>query len=50
VPDKKKKLTLDEAADALTRIALVQLSKLPEEEQEARVAAFSRVDFKKKPD
>ena len=45
---KKKKLSLDEAAEALTRIAERHLSKLPEEEQESRVAAFSRVTFKKK--
>lgn len=47
VPGKKKKLTLDEAAEALTRIAEEHLSKLPEDEQESRVAAFSRVNFKK---
>jgi hypothetical protein len=48
MPRKKKKLSLDEAAMALTRIAEQHLSKLSEEEQESRVAAFSRVNFKKK--
>jgi hypothetical protein len=48
MPRKKKKLSLDEAAMALTRIAERNLSKLSEEEQESRVAAFSRVNFKKK--
>jgi hypothetical protein len=47
MPRKKKKLSLDEAAMALTLIAEHHLSKLPEEEQESRVAAFSRVKFKK---
>jgi len=47
MPRKRKKLSLDEAAMALTRIAEQRLSKLPEEEQESRVAAFSRVNFKK---
>jgi hypothetical protein len=49
MPKKRKKLSLDEAAMALTRIAEQHLSKLPEEERESRVAAFSRVNFKKKP-
>jgi len=48
MPKKRKKLSIDEAAMALTRIAEQHLSKLPEEEQESRVAAFSRVNFKKK--
>lgn len=48
MPGKKKKLTLEKAAEALTRIAERHLSKLPEEEQESRVAAFSCVNFKKK--
>jgi hypothetical protein len=48
MPRKKKKLSLDEAAMALTRIAEQHLSRLSEEEQESRVAAFSRVNFKKK--
>lgn len=47
MPQRKKKLSLDEAAQALTRIAERYLAELPEEEQEARVAAFSRVSFKK---
>ncbi len=48
MPRKKKKLSLDEAAMALTRIAEQHLSKRSEEEQESRVPAFSRVNFKKK--
>jgi hypothetical protein len=48
MPRKRKNLSLDEAAMALTRIAEQHLSKLPEKEQESRVAAFSRVNFKKK--
>jgi hypothetical protein len=47
VPGKKKKLSLNEAAEALARIAEKHLSKLPEKEQESRVAAFSRVVFNK---
>lgn len=47
MPRKKKRMSLDEAAMALTRIAEHHLSKLSEEEQESRVAAFSRVTFKK---
>ncbi|HTW24252.1 MAG TPA: hypothetical protein VMD78_11665 [Candidatus Baltobacteraceae bacterium] len=42
---KKEKTTLKEAAEELTAMALKSLSKLPEEEQEARVAAFARRDF-----
>ena len=45
---KKKKLSLDDAALALTRIAEEHLSQFSEEEQATRVAAFSRVKFKKK--
>jgi hypothetical protein len=48
MPKKKKKLSLDEAAMALTRIAERHLCKLPPEEQESRVAAFSRLKFKTK--
>jgi hypothetical protein len=48
MPRKKKKPSLGEAAMALTRIAEQHLSKLPEEEQEPKVAAFSRVNFKRK--
>jgi hypothetical protein len=46
MPKKREKLNLDEAALALTRISEQHLSKLPEEEQKSRVAAFSRVNFK----
>jgi hypothetical protein len=43
---RRKKLSLDEAAKKLTAIAEKHLSTLPEEEQDARVAAFARVKFK----
>jgi len=39
--EEKKKLSLDEAATALAKAAEKHLSKLPEEEQEWKVAAFS---------
>lgn len=42
----KKKLSLKKAADELTALAEKHLATLPEEEQEARVAAFARRDFK----
>lgn len=42
---RRKKLTLEEAAEKLTAIAERHLSALPEEEQDARVAAFARVKF-----
>lgn len=42
----KKKLSLKKAAEELTAIAEKHLATLPEEEQEARVAAFARRDFK----
>lgn len=48
MPGKKKKLSLDEATEALTRIAEEHLSKLPESEKDSRVTAFSRVTFSKK--
>ena len=41
----KKKLTIEEAAEKLAAIAEKHLSVLPDEEQEAKVAAFKRVDF-----
>lgn len=44
----KKKPSAEETADKLARIAMRGLAKLPPEEQESRVAAFSRVVFKKK--
>lgn len=43
---KKKKLSLKEAAEKLTANAERHLETLPEEERDARVAAFARVDFK----
>lgn len=42
----KKKLSLKRAVEELTAIAEKHLATLPEEEQEARVAAFARRDFK----
>ena len=42
---RQKKLSLEEAARKLTAVAEKHLSALPEEEQEARVAAFGRVKF-----
>ena len=42
---KKKKMSLREAAEELTAMALKHLSTMPEEEQEARVAALARRDF-----
>lgn len=42
----KKKLSLKKAVEELTAIAEKHLATLPEEEQETRVAAFSRRDFK----
>lgn len=47
MPKKKRKLSLNEAALALTRIAERHISKFPHNEQESRVAAFSRIGFKK---
>jgi hypothetical protein len=43
---KTKKLTVKKAAEQLTAVAEKHLANLPEEEQEARVAAFARVNFK----
>ena len=40
---KRKKPSLEETVRKLVAIAQEHLSKLPEEEQEARVAAFSRL-------
>ena len=47
MPAKKtrKKPSLKATVDELVAIAERHLSRLPEEEQEARVAAFARVDF-----
>ncbi len=42
---KKKKLSLKRAVERLTAIAEEHLAGLPDEEKDARVAAFSRVDF-----
>ena len=42
----KKKVSLSDAAERLASIAEKHLAVLPENEQEARVAAFSRVAFK----
>jgi len=45
---KRKKVSLNDAAKALTQIAERHLSQFSEEEQDSRVAAFSRVIFRKK--
>lgn len=45
MPRKRKKMSRREAAKELTTQALKSLSKLPEEEQDRRVAAFARRDF-----
>jgi hypothetical protein len=45
MPKKKKKKSLEQAAQELTAMAMKHLSTMPEEEQEARVAAFARRDF-----
>jgi len=42
---KRKKPSLREAAEELTAMAQKYLSAMPEEEQEARVAALARRDF-----
>ncbi len=42
----KKKLSLKQAAEELTAMAEKHLASLPEEEQEVRVAAFARRDFR----
>ena len=42
---KLKKISLKKAAEELAAIAEKHLVKLPEKEQEARVAAFARRDF-----
>jgi hypothetical protein len=44
---KRKKIALKKAAEQLTAIAEKHLSSLPEEEQDARVALFTRRNFKK---
>lgn len=44
---RKKKMSIEEAAERLAASALTHLAALPEEEQDARVAAFARVEFKK---
>ena len=41
----KKKLSIKRAAEELAAMAEKRLATLPEEEQEARVAAFARRDF-----
>lgn len=43
---KRKKMSLRKAVEELTAMAEKHLSTLPEEEQEARVAALARRDFK----
>lgn len=43
---KRKKLSLKQAAEKLAAIAEKHLAALPEEEQDARVEAFSRRRFK----
>jgi hypothetical protein len=48
MPRKMPKLSLNKAAKALTEVAERHLSKLPEEERDSKVAAFSRVNFKKR--
>ena len=45
VAKKHKKISLKTAVDKLTEITEKHLSALPEEEQDARVAAFARRDF-----
>jgi len=47
-PKRKKKPSAEETAEKLTRIAMGHLAKLPPEERESRVAAASRVVFKKR--
>jgi len=42
----KKQLSLTRAVEELTAIAEKHFAALPEEEREARVAAFARRDFK----
>jgi hypothetical protein len=44
---KKKKLSLKKAAEELTKIAEKHLSVLPPEEQDIRVAAFSRTTYRR---
>ena len=39
---KKKKLTLSQAADEITEIAIRHLQQFPEEEQERRISAAER--------
>jgi hypothetical protein len=41
----KKKLSLKAAANGLTTTAENQVSTMPEEEQNSRVASFARVNF-----
>ena len=43
---KQKKLSIKKAAEKLAAIAEKHLADLPEEEQDARVAAFTRRKFK----
>jgi hypothetical protein len=42
---KKKRLSIDEAAARLVLIAESALARLPEEEQDARIEAFSKRKF-----
>jgi hypothetical protein len=43
VVPKKKKLTLDQAASRLAKIAMARLADFSEEEQEARISAAERL-------
>jgi hypothetical protein len=47
VPKAKKRASVKRAVDELTAMAEKHLATLPEEEQDARVAAFARRDFKR---
>jgi len=46
VNKRTKKVSLTKAIDQLTALAEKQLATLPEEEQDARIAAFARRSFK----
>jgi hypothetical protein len=45
---RKKQMSIEEAADRLAANAVTHLAALPEEEQDARVAAFAKLNFKKR--
>jgi hypothetical protein len=47
MPKKRKKISLKKAAETLAATAERHLANFPEEEQDARVAAFGRRNFKK---